>query len=94
MHCRDFSHLGDLDMLSCISQLGTVGAADETEPIVLRTLILRALHIHKVFRKFLVSTFVYLCSCHMLLAEFRTSATLTGFHVFALKFSKHFENVS
>jgi len=36
----------------------------------------------------------YLCSCHVLLAEFRTSATLTGFHVFALKFSKHVENFS
>ena len=24
------------------------------------------------------------CSCHALVAEFRTSANLTGFHVFAL----------
>ena len=37
---------------------------------------------------------VYLCSCHVLLAEFHTSATLTGFHVFAFKFSEHFENFS
>jgi len=27
---------------------------------------------------------LYSCSCHVLLAEFRTSANLTGFHVFAL----------
>ena len=27
---------------------------------------------------------LYSCSCHVLLADFRTSANLTGFHVFAL----------
>ena len=27
---------------------------------------------------------LYSCSCHVFLAEFRTSANLTGFHVFAL----------
>jgi len=27
---------------------------------------------------------LYSCSCHVLLAEFRTPANLTGFHVFAL----------
>jgi len=26
---------------------------------------------------------LYSCSCHVLLVEFRTSANLTGFHVFA-----------
>ena len=29
---------------------------------------------------------LYSCSCHMLLAEFRTSANLTGFPVFALTY--------
>ena len=31
---------------------------------------------------------------YLLLAAFRTSAALTGFHVFALKFNKHFEKFS
>ena len=30
------------------------------------------------------SCVLYSCSCHVLLAEFRTLANLTGFHVFAL----------
>ena len=34
--------------------------------------------------KFSDSFVVYFCSYHVLLAEFRTSANLTGFHVFSL----------
>ena len=46
-------------------------------------------HSHKKIERSLCILFsdscvLYSCSCHVLLAEFRTLANLTGFHVFAL----------
>ena len=45
-------------------------------------------HSHKklnaIYVFFSDSCVLYSCSCHVLLAKFRTSVNLTGFHVFAL----------